>query len=148
VPEGKYSIEEVSERLGVTPRTLHYYEEIGLLENVPRTEGGHRYYDERILSRLEHILKLKHLLGISLQEIRGILDAEKELERIRASYYEESHSDQEKEQLLDQAVSLLQEQIGHIDDKIRNLQVMRQGFEQRLERAQRLKKGSLGKQKI
>jgi DNA-binding transcriptional MerR regulator len=134
-----YSMEEVTERLGLTPRTLHYYEEIGLLENVPRTEGGHRYYPQATLERLERIVRLKELLGASLQDIRSILNAEQELDRLRSSYHGDA-TDEEKERLLDEAMQLLQQQIDRMEHKLKHLQAMKQGFEQRLEKARSLKK--------
>jgi DNA-binding transcriptional MerR regulator len=138
----KYSMEDVTERLGITARTLHYYEEIGLLPAVMRTEGGHRIYDVQMLDRIEHILRLKQVLGASLQEIRDILQAEEELEGIKASYYGESHTEEEREQLLDQAIERLRAIISHIDEKMEKLQGMRQSFNERLERAYRLKQKS------
>lgn len=140
MPESpKYTMEDVTERLGITARTLHYYEEIGLLPVVTRTEGKHRIYDETMLDRIQHILRLKQVLGASLQEIRDILQAEEELERIKTSYYEESRTEEERDRLLDEATVRLQTIITHIDEKMEKLQAMRQSFCERLERANRLK---------
>ncbi|KIL41942.1 hypothetical protein SD70_03455 [Gordoniibacillus kamchatkensis] len=139
----KYTMEDVTERLGITARTLHYYEEIGLLPAVMRTDGRHRIYDEIMLERIEHILKLKRVLGASLQEIRDILQAEEELEHIKASYYKEPHTEEERDLLLDQAIERLQSIIIHIDEKMAKLQAMRQSFGERLDRANRLKHRSL-----
>ncbi|SEO96575.1 MerR family transcriptional regulator [Paenibacillus sp. OV219] len=138
----KYTMEEVTERLGITARTLHYYEEIGLLPAVTRSEGRHRLFDEAMLQRIEHILKLKQVLGASLVEIREIMQAEEELDRIRATYYSNGASDDEKDRLLDEAALRLQEIITHIDEKLEKLQTLRQGFSDRLERATRLKQRS------
>lgn len=137
-----YTIEDVTERLGITARTLHYYEEIGLLPAVARTEGKHRIYDDSMLARIEHILKLKQVLGASLQEIRDILQAEEELERIKVSYYGESQTEEERDGLLDEAIERLQTIISHIDEKMLKLQTMRHSFGERLERANNLKRRS------
>lgn len=139
----KFTVEEATERLGITSRTLHYYEEIGLLPDVARTEGGHRLYSEETLERLSHILRLKLVLGASLQEIRDILQAEEELETIKASYRGESDMD-ERDRLLDEAADRLQKIITHIDEKMEKLQAMRLGFDKRLERARRLKQEHRG----
>ncbi|SFI35548.1 DNA-binding transcriptional regulator, MerR family [Paenibacillus sp. UNC496MF] len=136
----RLTMEEVTERLGITSRTLHYYEEIGLLPDVARTEGRHRVYDEETVDRIAHILRLKQVLGASLQEIRDILNAEEELERIKASYRGESRLE-ERDRLLDEAAERLRSIIAHIDEKMEKLQAMRQGFRARLERAHRLKGG-------
>lgn len=135
----KYTVEEVTQQLGITARTLHYYEEVGLLPDVSRTEGRHRLYCESMLARTRHILKLKQVLGASLQEIRDILQAEEELDRIRTSYYEEPHTEEERDELLDEASRRLDAIIGHIDEKMEKLQALREGFTERLARANALK---------
>src|SRR6185312_9639604 len=53
-------------------RSLHYYDEIGLLKPTGRTEAGHRLYSEKDLLRLQQILTLK-FLGFSLDVIKGIV---------------------------------------------------------------------------
>ena len=68
-----YAIAEVCERLGVSPRTVRYYEELGLLPGVRRRAGGRRVYGEGELQRLRFIQRLK-ALGLSLAEI-GELNA-------------------------------------------------------------------------
>jgi DNA-binding transcriptional MerR regulator len=64
-------ISEVARRSGVPPKTLRYYEEIGLLR-PERTPSGYREYDERIFDRLAFI-RSAQALGLSLAEIRGIV---------------------------------------------------------------------------
>jgi DNA-binding transcriptional MerR regulator len=134
-----YTIEEVCARLGVTARTLHYYEEIGLIGEVPRTEGGHRLYDDAILERFEFVLKLKDLLGISLQEVRMVVDLEARLERIRGSYRKQEAARTDKVKLLDEAAPILEELIERMESRIDKLQAMRDGFTRRLERIKSLK---------
>ena len=68
-----WSIAEVCERTGLSPRTVRYYEEIGLLPGVRRSEGGRRVYGADELERLGFISRLK-ALGLSLAEI-GELNA-------------------------------------------------------------------------
>ena len=134
----KYTMEEVTERLGVTARTLHYYEEIGLLREVERTGGGHRLYSEVVIEELEHILRLEHVLGCTLQEIRSILEAEQELEAIRHTYRQEL-SNSDRSNLLDQAAALLSRQIQFIEEKISGMTEMKARFQQRLDRVQSVK---------
>ncbi len=70
-------IGEVAQRTGTTPRTIRYYEEIGLLPTAPgRERGSHRLYDESDVERLEELLRLRDLLGISLEELRELAAAE------------------------------------------------------------------------
>ncbi len=64
---------ELTERAGVTPRTIRYYESIGLLPPGEREGNGHHYYTDETLARLRKIDQLKKL-GLSLEEIGEVLD--------------------------------------------------------------------------
>jgi DNA-binding transcriptional MerR regulator len=78
-------IGEVAELTGVTPRTIRYYEEIGLLPGaVDRDQGKHRCYTARDVDRVREILRLKDLLGLSLEQLTKLVaaqDARAELRR-------------------------------------------------------------------
>jgi DNA-binding transcriptional MerR regulator len=63
---------ELAERTGLSVRTLHHYDEIGLLAPAARTQSGHRIYGMAEVRRLQQIASLRHL-GLSLDEIRGCL---------------------------------------------------------------------------
>ncbi|HZC19507.1 MAG TPA: MerR family transcriptional regulator [Rubrobacteraceae bacterium] len=63
---------EVAERLGVSPRTIKYYEELGLIEPEARSPGGFRLYGEEDVRRLERVLRMKGI-GYSLAAIRELL---------------------------------------------------------------------------
>ncbi len=65
------AIAEICERTGLSARTVRYYEEIGLLPGVRRSEGGRRVYGADELERLGFITRLK-ALGLSLAEIRDL----------------------------------------------------------------------------
>jgi DNA-binding transcriptional MerR regulator len=67
-------IGEVAERVGLSLRTLRYYEEIGLLTPETRTEGGFRLYAEAQVDRVLLIKQMKPL-GFTIQEMRELLDA-------------------------------------------------------------------------
>ncbi|NSW51025.1 MAG: MerR family transcriptional regulator [Anaerolineae bacterium] len=69
----QYQVSEVAACAGVSPRTLHYYDEIGLLTPTGVAENGYRFYDEQALLRLQQILLYKEF-GFSLSEILQILD--------------------------------------------------------------------------
>jgi len=66
-------IGELAKSLGITTRTIRYYEEIGLMGKTERPDGGTRSYGEDDILRLKFILKLKNL-GISLKEIEKLSD--------------------------------------------------------------------------
>jgi DNA-binding transcriptional MerR regulator len=69
-----YSVSQVAQIAGVTVRTLHHYDDIGLLRPSARTRAGYRRYDEQDLERLRLILVYREL-GFTLEEIRSILAA-------------------------------------------------------------------------
>lgn len=66
-------IGQFADRIGVNPKTVRYYESIGLLPPAPRTTGGYRDYDAADIDRVAFIRRAQQL-GLSLDEIREILD--------------------------------------------------------------------------
>ena len=75
--ERELRIGDVAKLTGTTPRTIRYYEEIGLLPTAgDREPGAHRTYAEDDVERLTELLRLKDLLGISLEELRELVSAE------------------------------------------------------------------------
>ena len=75
---------EIAERLGVSPRTIKYYEELGLIQPETRSQGGFRLYGKEEVQQLERILRLKSI-GYSLAAIRELLatrDAAREADKI------------------------------------------------------------------
>lgn len=66
-----YRIGELAVKVGMTERTIRYYEELELLESVKRLEGGTRVYTEDDVRRLKLIRRLK-VLGLSLQEMHEL----------------------------------------------------------------------------
>lgn len=68
-----YTVKQLAKMAGITPRTLHYYDEIGLLEPTRTAENGYRYYGEEALLRLQQILFFREL-DLPLEQIREIMD--------------------------------------------------------------------------
>ena len=68
------TVTEVSKLTGVSVRTLHHYDKIGLLKPTDTTEAGYRLYDDTALERLQHILLFKEL-QFPLKDIKEILDS-------------------------------------------------------------------------
>ncbi len=68
---GHFRIGELASRVGLTERTIRYYEELGLLESVKRLDGGVRVYTDDDIRRLKYIRKLK-TLGLTLQEMQEL----------------------------------------------------------------------------
>ena len=70
-----WKIGELARRTGLTVRTLHHYDEIGLLSPAERSDGGHRVYDEADVQRLYRIVSLRSL-GFPLDAIAQALDSQ------------------------------------------------------------------------
>jgi len=68
-----YKVKEVSELAGVSVRTLHHYDEIGLLKPSEIGDNGYRLYSEQDLERLQQVLFFREM-ELPLQEVRRILD--------------------------------------------------------------------------
>ena len=80
-------IGEVAEQAGVSPRTLRYYEELGLLAPSGHSAGGARRYAPADVARLLRIRELQELLGFDLGEIGVILRAEDDLTDLRRQFH-------------------------------------------------------------
>jgi MerR family transcriptional regulator, thiopeptide resistance regulator len=74
-PDGTWRIGELARETGLTVRTLHHYDQLGLLSPLSRTVGGHRCYTSSDVRRLHRIVALRSL-GISLEEIGTLLDGD------------------------------------------------------------------------
>ncbi|MGL4554166.1 MAG: MerR family transcriptional regulator, partial [Gemmataceae bacterium] len=70
---GALKVGELARRTGLTVRTLHHYDQIGLLRPSLHTEGRHRLYADADVARLQQIVSLRQL-GFSLEETRAFLD--------------------------------------------------------------------------
>ena len=80
-----FQIGELADLVEMSPRTIRYYEEIGLLNSVKRMEGGKRVYTDKDLQRLKFIKRLKHL-GLTLSEMHELEDIYK-IHRTNRRYY-------------------------------------------------------------
>jgi len=88
---GSLRIGDVARQLDTTPRTLRYWEEIGLLgEGAGRPSGRHRSYSEVEVERLREVMRLKSLLGLSLEELKTLLAAEEARAEVRAQLRREN----------------------------------------------------------
>jgi MerR family transcriptional regulator, repressor of the yfmOP operon len=85
--ERRYRIGEMSEQVGVSPRTLRYYEELGLLQPSHYSPGGSRRYVESDRQRILRIRELQAIMGFNLEEIREILHADDRLAALRGEFY-------------------------------------------------------------
>jgi DNA-binding transcriptional MerR regulator len=106
-----YRIGSVAERLGVTTRTIRYYEELGLLGgSSERCKGAHRLYREADIAHLRQVLRMKDLLGLSLDEIVDLAYAEEARSALRDEW-ESDPSDADRLRILNEAQPLLERQL-------------------------------------
>jgi DNA-binding transcriptional MerR regulator len=109
--ERSYRIGEVADRVGVTTRTIRYYEELGLLGTAAaRVKGAHRLFTEADIGRLEELIRLRDLLGLSLEELVGLAEAEEARAALR-NQWAESASDSERARIVEAAIPLIERQL-------------------------------------
>ena len=129
--EAYLQIGEVAERTGVTQRTLRFYEEKGLLRPPTRMDGGFRLYSEDDVKRVGHIRQLQNLLGVTLAEIKEMVDAEEVLRELKAQYRPEADVSEKRRQLL-KAIDVVTRQHGIVSQKAEQMSEMKAQLEERL----------------
>ena len=95
------TVAQMSKRTGVSVRTLHHYDQIGLLKPTEVTEAGYRLYDAAALDKLYMILVYREL-GLHLNEIGSILDA----------------PDYDRNRVLEHQIKLMQERVEKLQNRI------------------------------
>jgi DNA-binding transcriptional MerR regulator len=105
-------IGDVAKLAGTTPRTIRYYEEIGLLPPSPERErGSHRTYAEADVERLRQLLRLKDLLGVSLEELKDLVHAESARADLRREWQSGVEDPVRRRQILEEALGHLARQL-------------------------------------
>ena len=113
---GLLRIQEVAAEVGLTPRSIRYYEEIGLLEPAARSEGAYRLYDESDIARLRFIRGLRDDAGFSLAQIGQLLEDEAARERNRERF-QATEDPTERRAILIDALARVDGQIDTLRDK-------------------------------
>lgn len=115
VTETRFTVKEIAEMAGVSARTLHYYDEIGLLEPSRNPDNGYRLYTRAEALRLQQILFLREL-GLSLDEIHAVLDRP-DFDLLNAL---ESHREAllERQERLDGLIETVERTIVHLQGGI------------------------------
>jgi len=103
-------IGELADRSGVTPRTIRYYEEIGLLACGERRKGSHRVYDEADVERVLELTRLRDLLNLSLDELKQLVEAEEARAILRRRFHE-TDSDVERLRIVEEALPHVETQL-------------------------------------
>lgn len=120
---GLMQIGELAKQAGVSHRTIHYYERLGLLQPAEREGAGYRYYDEEALRRLEKVAALKRL-GLSLDEVASVIDL----------YFEGSKVVEGKQRVLE----ILEGHLRRTDEQISELTAFRSELTGSIARMHRL----------
>ena len=120
-----YRIGELAAKVGLTERTIRYYEERGLLESVKRLDGGQRMYTDDDVRRLKFIQKLK-VLGLSLAEMQ-------ELETLYGRHHTNAKVLPRLIELLDAHLTTVSERLGELTALRDEIRSYRQHVTKRLE---------------
>jgi len=114
-------IGELAERTGVTPRTIRYYEEIGLLPGGGRAKGTHRLYIDADVERVAELTRLRDLLNLSLDDLKQLVEAEEARAELRKRF-ESTVSDAERLDIVEQALPHVETQLELVRRRKRELE--------------------------
>jgi MerR family transcriptional regulator, repressor of the yfmOP operon len=114
-------IGELAERTGVTPRTIRYYEEIGLLPGGSRAKGTHRLYIDADVERVTELTRLRDLLNLSLDDLKQLVEAEEARAELRKRF-ERTVSDAERLDIVEQALPHVETQLELVRRRKRELE--------------------------
>ena len=115
--ERSLRIGEVAELIGTTTRTIRYYEEIGLLPgSADREQGKHRCYTQADVERVREIVRLRDLLGLSLDQLSRLLEAETARAELRREW-EVAESGEQRRRILDEASEHVGTQLELVRDR-------------------------------
>jgi DNA-binding transcriptional MerR regulator len=110
-----YTVKQLADLAGISRRTLHYYDEIGLLPPSHKGENGYRYYDDEAVLRLQQIL-FHHELGLSLDDIKTAVDAP-DFDLVAALHIHRQILVQ-KARRLDNLIHTIDKTIDHLEGKL------------------------------
>jgi DNA-binding transcriptional MerR regulator len=111
MPERSFRIGEVAERVGITSRTIRYYEELGLLgPSSERSKGAHRLYTGADVIRLTELVRLRDLLGLSLEELTALADTGQARAALRDRWADTTTNTQ-RAAIVDEALPLVERQL-------------------------------------
>jgi len=129
-------IGEVAQRVGVTPRTIRYYEELGLLGSGNREKGAHRTYAEADVAHLQELIRLRDLLGLTLEELVELAEAEEARAALRGRW-EEDPSDEERLRIVEEAIPHVERQLALVRSRQQTLAEFADELQDKLARLRR-----------
>src|SRR5262245_49889016 len=116
-------IQEVAAELGLTPRAIRYYEEVGLLEPAARSDGAYRLYDPSDVERLHFIKSLRDDAGFSLAQIGQLLEDEAARERNRERI-RHTTDPRKRRRYFEEALERVDRQIALLEAKAERIDAM------------------------
>lgn len=132
-------IGEVAKLAGTTPRTIRYYEEIGLLPAAGgREPGAHRTYAETDVERLTELLRLKDLLGLSLEELKELVEAEGARAELRREWHGGVEDPVRRRQILEESLTYSSRQLDLVRRRRDEIKKLEEELLQRRRRVQTL----------
>jgi len=132
-------IGEVAKLAGTTPRTIRYYEEIGLLPATGgREPGAHRTYAEGAVERLTELLRLKDLLGLTLEELKELVEAEGARAELRREWHGGVEDPVRRREILEQSLTYTGRQLDLVRRRRDEIKKLETELLQRRRRAQSL----------
>jgi MerR family transcriptional regulator, repressor of the yfmOP operon len=136
---GELRIGEVAKLAGTTPRTIRYYEEIGLLPGSrERPARSHRTYAEADVERLTELLRLKDLLGISLEELKELVEAEGARAELRREWHGGVEDPVRRREILEQSLTYTGRQLDLVRRRRDEIAKLEQELLQRRRRVRSL----------
>jgi DNA-binding transcriptional MerR regulator len=131
-------IGDVARLVGTTPRTIRYYEELGLLPEAPARESGrHRTYTDAEVERLRELMRLKSLLGISLEELKTLLSAEEARAAVRAKLRRDDVDPKHRRELLEEALGHIERQLELVEHRAEELRKLKKELSETRARVRR-----------
>lgn len=128
-------IGELATRTGTTPRTIRYYEEVGLLPaRDDSVKGTHRVFDEGDVETLDSLVRLRELLGLSLDDLRAMVSAESARAGLRKAFFENEDHPDERERILYEARGHVETQLALLRARRTTILQLEAELDERLER--------------
>jgi DNA-binding transcriptional MerR regulator len=119
--ERSLRIGEVADQVGITTRTIRYYEERGLLGGLGRAKGTHRLYTDADVTRLRELIRLRDLLGLSLDGLVALAEAEEARAELR-DRWAGTTDDAERLRIVEAAIPLVERQLELVAERRQALQ--------------------------
>ncbi len=125
-------IGEAAAKAGVTTRTIRYYEERGLLgHDEHRSKGEHRNYTEADVVRLQELIRLRDLLGLTLDDLVELAEAEEARAALRGEWHE-STTDAQRLRILEASIPLVEKQLALVTARQQTLNAFADELTQKL----------------